>query len=295
MGERARSPVSLRKALCAGRGDYEEAARFSRASGGRSRNGRCLLADAVGISRAKILVRQGDGERAEALAREAVQLGQGRRPPEHTRGHALRPRRRAPPRGPAGGGAARAHEAAAGSTSRGASPGPRISQSQAEPGVVIGLTAGRGPGIVGSSMAGRRGAQSECLITPPAEESRRPSLTFGEHLEKESIDPAQVPAALWKQLNKCSEDELAAMSRVGDSMEAANLDTRLRVPHGSLSSPRPARRHGERPPSPRKIAIWQLGRASNRVLPTRSSTTTGRLTCSAARDHPRNRAAAEAA
>ena len=28
------------------------------------------------ISRAKILVRQGDGERAEALAREAVQLGE---------------------------------------------------------------------------------------------------------------------------------------------------------------------------------------------------------------------------
>ncbi len=49
------------------------------------------------------------------------------------------------------------------------------------------------------------------------------------HLEKNGVDPAQVPGGVMAALNNCSEDELQAMRRVGDSMEAANLDAPLRV------------------------------------------------------------------
>jgi len=49
------------------------------------------------------------------------------------------------------------------------------------------------------------------------------------HLEKTGVDPARVPGNVMEALNDCSEDELTAMRRVADSMEAANLDAPLRV------------------------------------------------------------------
>jgi predicted ATPase/class 3 adenylate cyclase len=78
MGERGLlSTVAgfLAQALCA-RGDYEEAARFSRACEDAAATDDVFSQMLWRISRAKILVRQGDVERAESLAREAVRLGE---------------------------------------------------------------------------------------------------------------------------------------------------------------------------------------------------------------------------
>jgi tetratricopeptide (TPR) repeat protein len=58
------------------RGDYEEAARCSRASEDAAATDDVFSQMLWRISRAKILVRQGEHERAEALAREAVRLGE---------------------------------------------------------------------------------------------------------------------------------------------------------------------------------------------------------------------------
>ena len=78
MGERGLlSTVAgfLAQALYA-EGDYHEAARFSRASEDAAATDDVFSQMLWRISRAKILVRQGDSERAEALAQEAVRLGE---------------------------------------------------------------------------------------------------------------------------------------------------------------------------------------------------------------------------
>src|SRR4051794_24864700 len=78
MGERGLlSTVAgfLAQALYAG-GEYEEAARCSRASEDAAATDDVFSQMLWRISRAKILVRQGEHERAEALAREAVRLGE---------------------------------------------------------------------------------------------------------------------------------------------------------------------------------------------------------------------------
>ena len=78
MGERGLlSTVAgfLAQALYA-QGDYDEAARFSRASEDAAATDDVFSQMLWRISRAKILVRQGEFERAEALAREAVRLGE---------------------------------------------------------------------------------------------------------------------------------------------------------------------------------------------------------------------------
>jgi hypothetical protein len=49
------------------------------------------------------------------------------------------------------------------------------------------------------------------------------------HLEKNGVDPARVPGDVITALNDCTDDELMAMRRVADSMEAANLDAPVRV------------------------------------------------------------------
>jgi hypothetical protein len=49
------------------------------------------------------------------------------------------------------------------------------------------------------------------------------------HLGKTGVDPSQVPAGVMAALNDCSDDELSAMRRVGDTMEAAKMDAPLRV------------------------------------------------------------------
>jgi predicted ATPase/class 3 adenylate cyclase len=78
MGERAFSSTIagfLAQALYA-QGDYQEAGRFSRASEEAAAPDDVISQMLWRTSRAKILAREGDIERAEALAREAVRLGE---------------------------------------------------------------------------------------------------------------------------------------------------------------------------------------------------------------------------
>jgi ATP/maltotriose-dependent transcriptional regulator MalT len=78
MGERGLLPTVagfLAQALCA-LGDYEAAARFSKASEDEAASDDVVSQMLWRISRARILVRQGDVGRAEALAHEAVRLGE---------------------------------------------------------------------------------------------------------------------------------------------------------------------------------------------------------------------------
>jgi len=78
MGERGFSSTIagfLAQALYA-QGDYQEAGRFSRASQLAAAPDDVISQMLWRTSRAKILARQGDLEQAEALAREAVQLGE---------------------------------------------------------------------------------------------------------------------------------------------------------------------------------------------------------------------------
>lgn len=49
------------------------------------------------------------------------------------------------------------------------------------------------------------------------------------HLKKRGVDPKDIPDSVIATLNDCSEDELAAMQRVGASMEEAKMDPPLRA------------------------------------------------------------------
>jgi len=47
------------------------------------------------------------------------------------------------------------------------------------------------------------------------------------HLEKNNVDPKDLPDGVIEALNVCSAEELQAMDNVGASMEAANLNREL--------------------------------------------------------------------
>ena len=49
------------------------------------------------------------------------------------------------------------------------------------------------------------------------------------HLEKNNVDPEDLPDGVIEALNVCSQDELRAMDKVGASMEDANVDLQLRA------------------------------------------------------------------
>ena len=49
------------------------------------------------------------------------------------------------------------------------------------------------------------------------------------HLEKNSVNPNQLPDSVIATLNKCTQDELDAMDKVGDSLEKANVAPNLRI------------------------------------------------------------------
>jgi hypothetical protein len=49
------------------------------------------------------------------------------------------------------------------------------------------------------------------------------------HLEKNNVDPKDLPDGVLEALNVCSQDELRAMDKVGASMEDANVDLQVRV------------------------------------------------------------------
>ena len=152
MGERGLlSTVAgfLAQALYA-RGEYEEAARCSRASEDAAATDDVFSQMLWRTSRAKILVRQGEHERAEALAREAVRLGETHRSPEHAGRRPLRPRGGSPAGRPAGGGGVRARRRRPRLyEQKGQLAGARARscvRRRAQPGVVLGLTVARGGG-----------------------------------------------------------------------------------------------------------------------------------------------------
>jgi len=47
------------------------------------------------------------------------------------------------------------------------------------------------------------------------------------HLDKNNVDPKNLPDGVIEALNACSAEELQAMDNVGASMEAANLNREL--------------------------------------------------------------------
>jgi hypothetical protein len=49
------------------------------------------------------------------------------------------------------------------------------------------------------------------------------------HLEKNNVNPQDLPDGVIEALNLCSQDELQAMDKVGASMEDANVDLQLRA------------------------------------------------------------------
>ncbi|OLB23812.1 MAG: hypothetical protein AUH17_05780 [Actinobacteria bacterium 13_2_20CM_68_14] len=49
------------------------------------------------------------------------------------------------------------------------------------------------------------------------------------HLEKNNVNPQDLPDGVIEALNVCSQDELQAMDKVGASMEDANVDLQVRV------------------------------------------------------------------
>ena len=49
------------------------------------------------------------------------------------------------------------------------------------------------------------------------------------HLEKNNVDPKDVPDGVIETLNDCTADELQAMDKVSASMDDAKMDLQLRV------------------------------------------------------------------
>jgi hypothetical protein len=49
------------------------------------------------------------------------------------------------------------------------------------------------------------------------------------HLEKNNVDPNDLPDAVIEALNVCSETELQHMDNIGARMEDANMDLQLRA------------------------------------------------------------------
>ena len=49
------------------------------------------------------------------------------------------------------------------------------------------------------------------------------------HLEKNNVNPEDLPDGVLEALNVCSVEELQALDRIGASMEDANMDLQLRA------------------------------------------------------------------
>ena len=56
-----------------------------------------------------------------------------------------------------------------------------------------------------------------------------PTPEVEKHLKKNNVDPNDLPGAVIEALNHCSGPELEQMDRVGASMEATNVDLKLRA------------------------------------------------------------------
>jgi hypothetical protein len=49
------------------------------------------------------------------------------------------------------------------------------------------------------------------------------------HLQKNKVNPNQLPDSVIETLNTCSPEELKAMDKVGDSLEKANVAPTVRI------------------------------------------------------------------
>jgi hypothetical protein len=56
-----------------------------------------------------------------------------------------------------------------------------------------------------------------------------PNPHVKQHLEKNGVNPNQLPDSVIETLNTCSQQELQAMDKVGDSLEKANVDQNLSI------------------------------------------------------------------
>jgi predicted ATPase/class 3 adenylate cyclase len=57
----------------------------------------------------------------------------------------------------------------------------------------------------------------------------KPEPHVKRHLEKNKVDPDQLPDSVIDTLNTCSEEELKTMDKVGDSLDKANVPSNLRI------------------------------------------------------------------
>jgi hypothetical protein len=57
----------------------------------------------------------------------------------------------------------------------------------------------------------------------------QPNEHVKRHLEKNHVDPDQLPGSVIETLNTCSEHELKKMEEVGTSLEDANVAPNLRI------------------------------------------------------------------
>ena len=57
----------------------------------------------------------------------------------------------------------------------------------------------------------------------------KPAPHVKQHLEKNGVNPNQLPDSVIATLNSCTPDELNAMDRVGESLEKANVAPNVRI------------------------------------------------------------------
>ena len=56
-----------------------------------------------------------------------------------------------------------------------------------------------------------------------------PNPQVKKHLDKNGVNPNQLPESVIAALNSCTPEELQAMDKVGDSLEKANVQPNLRI------------------------------------------------------------------
>ena len=57
----------------------------------------------------------------------------------------------------------------------------------------------------------------------------QPNQHVKHHLEKNDVDPSQLPDSVIETLNTLTPQELNAMDKVGDSLEKANVQPNVRI------------------------------------------------------------------
>jgi hypothetical protein len=57
----------------------------------------------------------------------------------------------------------------------------------------------------------------------------KPEPHVKNHLQKNNVDPNQLPDSVITTLNTCTPEQLKAMDKVGDSLDKANVAPNLRI------------------------------------------------------------------